>query len=77
MALAPYCCARQAPMRVRGKDAKDGKEDWLLDIRVGNRANDASRVAGSDQEGGDIICEAVHERVVKGISLSSYSKRLP
>ena len=28
--------------------AKDGKEDWLLEIRIGNRANDAGRVAGRD-----------------------------
>ena len=46
--LAPYYCARQAPTRVRGKGAKDGKEDWLLEIRIGNRANNASWVAGGD-----------------------------
>ncbi len=33
--LAPYCCSRPAaaaPTRVRGKAAKDGKGDWLLEI---------------------------------------------
>jgi len=34
---------------------RNAKEDWLLQIRIGNRANDASRVAGSDREGGDIF----------------------
>lgn len=28
--------------------AKDGKEDLLLEIRIGNRADDASRVARRD-----------------------------
>ena len=28
--------------------AKDGKKDWLLEIRAGNRANDAGWVAGRD-----------------------------
>ena len=55
MALAPYWCSRKAPTRVRGKDAKDGKEDWLLEIRIGNRANDTGRVAGGDRVGGDIF----------------------
>ena len=56
--------------------AKDGKEDWLLEIRIGNRANDASRVARRDRECGEIFCEDRGERVVKRISLSGYSKRL-
>ena len=37
--------------------AKDGKEDWLLEIRIGNRANDAGRVSGGDRVGGDIFCD--------------------
>ena len=48
--------SRKAPTRVRGKDAKDGKEDWLWENRTGNRANDAGRVTSSDREGGDIFC---------------------
>ena len=35
--------------------AKDGKEDWLLEISIGNRADDTGRVAGSDRVGGDIF----------------------
>ena len=38
------------------KGAKDGKADWLLEIRIGNRANDAGRVSGGDRVGGDIFC---------------------
>ena len=38
------------------KGAKDGKEDWLWENRIGNRANDAGRVTSSDREGGDIFC---------------------
>ena len=37
--------------------AKDGKEDWLLEIRIGKRANDAGRVTSSDRVGGDIFCD--------------------
>ena len=39
-------------------------------------ANDASWVTDGDRVGGDIICEAVDERLIKRISLSGYSKRL-
>jgi hypothetical protein len=39
-------------------------------------ANDAGWVTGGDRVGGDIICEAVDERLIKRISLSGYSKRL-
>ena len=35
--------------------AKDGKEDWLLEIRIWNRANDAGWVTGGDRVGGDIF----------------------
>ena len=35
--------------------AKDGKEDWLLEIRIGNRANGAGRVSCGHREGGDIF----------------------
>jgi len=66
----------QAPTRARGKGAKDGKEDWLLQIRLGNRANDAGRVSGGHRVGGDIFCEDRGEQLVKRISLSGYSKRL-
>ena len=31
--------------------AKDGKEDWLLEIRIGSRADDTGRVAGGDRGG--------------------------
>jgi hypothetical protein len=44
--------------------------------RIGDRANDASRVAGGDRVGGDIFCENRGEQLVKRISLSGYSKRL-
>ena len=39
----------------RGRDAKGGKEDLLLEIRIGNRADDARRVTGGDRVGGDIF----------------------
>ena len=58
------------------KGAKDGKEDWLLEIRIGKRANHAGWVTGGDRVGGDIFCEDRGEQVVKRISLSGYSKRL-
>jgi hypothetical protein len=58
------------------KGAKDGKEDWLLEIRIGNRANDAGWVASGDRECGEVFRENRGERVVKRISLSGYSKRL-
>ena len=45
--LAPYYCARQAPTRV-GAQTRNAKEDWLLEIGIGNRANNASWVAGGD-----------------------------
>ena len=43
------------PARVRGKSAEDAKEDWLLEIRIGNRANDAGWVARRDRVGRDIF----------------------
>ena len=34
---------------------RNAKEDWLLEIRIGNRANDAGWVASGDRVGGDIF----------------------
>ena len=51
-------CSRQgrkAQTRVRGKSAEDAKEDWLLEIRIGKRANDSGRVSGGHRVGGDIF----------------------
>ena len=56
--------------------ATGAKEDWLLEIRIGSRANDASWVTDGDRVGGDIFCEDRGDQVVKRISLSGYSKRL-
>ena len=56
--------------------ATGAKEDWLLEIRIWNRADDTSRVARRDRVGGDIFCEDRGDQVVKRISLSGYSKRL-
>ena len=46
---------RWRPTIAHAKGAKDGKEDWLLEIRIGNCANDAGRVTGNDRVGGDIF----------------------
>jgi len=60
--LAPYCCSRSAfpaPTRVGVEThpafaghsyawTRKGKEDWLLEIRIGSRADDTGRVAGRD-----------------------------
>ena len=58
------------------KGAKDGKEYWLLEIRAGNRANDAGWVAGSDREGGDIFgndgAGADDDTVTQGDTLKNY-----
>ena len=61
-------CPYYAPKPLRGgaskgadawiahaKDAKVGKGDWLLEIRIGNRAYNTGRVAGGDRVGGDIF----------------------
>ena len=42
---------------LRRAQTRNAKEDWLLEIRIGNRANDAGRVAGGDRVGWDIICD--------------------
>ena len=76
MALAPYCCSRIAPKRVRGKGAKDGKEDWLLEIRIGDRADDTGRVARRDRVGGDIFRDdgagADDDSIPQGDTLKNY-----
>jgi len=46
---------RWRPTIAHAKGAKDGNEDWLLEIRIGNCANDAGRVTGSDRVGGEIF----------------------
>ena len=60
--VAPYCCSRSAfpaPTRVGVEThpafaghanawTRKGKEDWLLEIRIGKRAKDAGWVTGGD-----------------------------
>ena len=47
-ALNPPCGGASKGSGAWIPHAKGAKEYWLLQIRIGNRANDASRVAGSD-----------------------------
>ena len=61
------------------KGAKDGKEEWLLEIRIGNRANDAGRVSGGHRVGGDIFsydgASANDDSVTQGDALENHGTR--